>query len=147
MAAWAVALGVCLILVATATSRAATTGGTGLGPSSGSSPAAAGGVNTGGAPPPDPAVAQMPVRLASWYGPGLYGKQTACGIRLRRTTLGVANRRLPCGLLVKLFYRGHFLTLPVIDRGPYSRRVTWDLTAAAAQQLGLKRTDSIRSSP
>ena len=39
------------------------------------------------------------------------------------------------------FYRGgRFITVPVIDRGPFRRGVAWDLTAAAAQQLGMAST-------
>src|SRR5206468_12183409 len=39
----------------------------------------------------------MRVRTATWYGPGLYGRRTACGERLGPGTLGVAHRSLPCG--------------------------------------------------
>ena len=31
---------------------------------------------------------------ATLYGPGFYGKHTACGIKLTRTTIGLANRTL-----------------------------------------------------
>ena len=43
---------------------------------------------------------------ASWYGPGLYGRQTACGQTLRATTIGVAHRSLPCGTPVRFTYNG-----------------------------------------
>jgi rare lipoprotein A len=80
---------------------------------------------------------------ASWYGPGFYGRRTACGQRLRTTTLGIAHRRLPCGTQVAVSYRGRSLVLPVIDRGPYARGVSWDLTGAAAEQLGVTVTSRI----
>src|SRR5690348_7636197 len=37
-------------------------------------------------------IAFGPARFAgaSWYGPGLYGRNTACGQTLRATTIGVA---------------------------------------------------------
>jgi rare lipoprotein A len=35
--------------------------------------------------------------LATWYGPGFYGKRTACGAVMSHTLLGVAHRTLPCG--------------------------------------------------
>ena len=54
-------------------------------------------------------------RMASWFGPGFYGRETACGQRLTRTILGVANRRLPCGTQVQVSYRGQR------DRGPGDR--------------------------
>jgi len=44
------------------------------------------------------------------------------------------------------FYRGgRFVTLPVIDRGPFRQGVAWDLTAAAARQLGMATTSRLRS--
>src|SRR3954447_7194442 len=66
-------------------------------------------------------VAFGPVRVAgaSWYGPGLYGRKTACGETLGKKTLGVAHRSLPCGTTVKFLYHGHVLITKVIDRGPY----------------------------
>lgn len=73
---------------------------------------------------------------ATWYGPGLYGNNTACGQVLRPTTLGVAHRSLPCGTTVKFVYRGRQVITQVIDRGPYSYGNDWDLTLAAAEALG-----------
>jgi len=90
-------------------------------------------------------VALMRALRATWYGPGFYGKRTACGLRLGRSTLGVANRTLPCGTRVTFYYGGHFATVAVIDRGPYRRGVAWDLTAAAARQLGFESTGVLRS--
>ena len=78
--------------------------------------------------------------IATWFGPGFYGKQTACGQVLTAATVGVANRTLSCGTLVKVSYRGHLLTLPVIDRGPYGTGADWDLTTGAAQALGVEDT-------
>ncbi|HVC84281.1 MAG TPA: septal ring lytic transglycosylase RlpA family protein [Solirubrobacteraceae bacterium] len=78
--------------------------------------------------------------LASWYGPGLYGNRTACGEKLTRTIVGLADRTLPCGTAVTLRYNGRTLTLPVIDRGPYANSATIDLTDAAAQELGVTET-------
>jgi hypothetical protein len=73
--------------------------------------------------------------LASYYGPGLYGNGVACGGRLMPGTLGVANRTLPCGTMVRLRYRGHAVTVPVIDRGPYVAGREFDLTEATRQRL------------
>src|SRR6476660_985707 len=69
---------------------------------------------------------------ATWYGPGFYGNDTACGKVLRTTTIGVANRTLPCGTRVTFSYHGRYLVAPVIDRGPYRKGYDWDLTSAAA---------------
>ncbi|MEZ5078979.1 MAG: septal ring lytic transglycosylase RlpA family protein [Solirubrobacterales bacterium] len=72
---------------------------------------------------------------ATWYGPGLYGRHTACGQTLRPKTIGVAHKSLPCGTRVKFRYRGHVVVARVIDRGPYVRGVSWDLTEAASERL------------
>jgi len=81
--------------------------------------------------------------VATWYGPGFYGRRTACGARLRRSTLGVANRTLPCGTQVTVFYAGRTVTVPVIDRGPFRKGARWDLTAATARAVGLEATDTV----
>jgi rare lipoprotein A len=81
--------------------------------------------------------------VATWYGPGFYGRPTACGLRMSRTLLGVAHKRLPCGTPVALLYRGRRITVPVVDRGPYRRGTAWDLTAATAQALGFEHTDRV----
>jgi hypothetical protein len=75
---------------------------------------------------------------ATWYT--LYGHKTACGKRLTRTTIGVAHKTLPCGTEVEFYYKGRTITAPVIDRGPYSKGNSWDLTKAAADQIGLTAT-------
>ena len=79
--------------------------------------------------------------IATWFGPGFYGNQTACGQTLTPQVIGVANRTLPCGTLVKVSYAGRTLTVPVVDRGPYSHiGADWDLTAGAAAALGITET-------
>jgi rare lipoprotein A len=73
---------------------------------------------------------------ASYYGPGLYGNGVACGGTLEPGTLGVANKTLPCGTMVKLRYGSHSITVPVIDRGPYVAGREYDLTEAVKERLG-----------
>jgi rare lipoprotein A len=80
---------------------------------------------------------------ATEYGPGFYGKQTACGQRLRRGTIGLANRTLHCGESVAIYYKGRTLVVPVIDRGPYANGADWDLTVATGKALGIKGTAQI----
>jgi len=77
---------------------------------------------------------------ASYYGPGLYGNGTACGQTLTPSTLGVANRSLPCGTMVTFRYRGNTVRVPVIDRGPFAGNREWDLTAATKAKLGFGST-------
>jgi rare lipoprotein A len=71
--------------------------------------------------------------LVSWYGPG---GTTACGQELTSSTLGVANRTLPCGTLVTLRYGQRTIRVPVIDRGPYVAGRAYDLTWATRERLG-----------
>jgi rare lipoprotein A (peptidoglycan hydrolase) len=80
--------------------------------------------------------AQMKSQRATWYGPGLWGRGTACGKVLRPTTIGVANKKLPCGTKVTFAYMGHWVRATVIDRGPYRKGYKWDLTKKLAKRLG-----------
>ena len=80
---------------------------------------------------------------ATQYGPGFYGKRTACGQRLGRGTIGLANRTLRCGESVAIYYQGKTLVVPVIDRGPYANGADWDLTVATGKALGIKGTAQI----
>jgi rare lipoprotein A len=103
--------------------------------------------STGGSSAPTAATSSTPAQpsvrpsgIATWFGPGFYGKQTACGQTLTKQVVGVANRTLPCGTLVEVTYGAHSLTVPVLDRGPYGHGASWDLTAGAAQALGITET-------
>lgn len=80
--------------------------------------------------------------LATWFGPGFYGRRTACGQRMSHRLLGVAHRTLPCGTKVALLYKGRTITVPVVDRGPFSG-ASYDLTSATAQALGMTQTSRI----
>ena len=107
------------------------------------------GTSNGGAsasePTPSAQQADYKAVKASWYGPGLYGNHLACGGRLRHATLGVAHRRLPCGTKVSIRYHGRSIVVPVIDRGPYSRGISYDLTQATARKLGMTQTSRVRA--
>jgi rare lipoprotein A (peptidoglycan hydrolase) len=92
-----------------------------------------------------PRVSVRRTAIATWFGPGFYGQTTACGQTLTPLLVGVAHRTLPCGTLVRVSYKGHRLTLPVIDRGPYANGADWDLTAEAARALGIEDTVRIRA--
>jgi peptidoglycan hydrolase-like protein with peptidoglycan-binding domain len=85
------------------------------------------------------------IRTATFYGPGLWGNRTACGLTLGRSTFGIAHRTLPCGTAVPVYYGGRLAIFRVIDRGPYTNGVSLDLTAAAAQKLGMTTTSPVRA--
>ena len=77
---------------------------------------------------------------ASWYGGG---GTLACGGSLTSSTLGVANKTLPCGTLVTLRYGARSVRVPVVDRGPYVAGREFDLTAATKQALGFGDTGQV----
>lgn len=74
-------------------------------------------------------------REISWYGPGFYGRRTACGQALTKTLQGVAHRSLPCGTRISFRHNGRVVTVPVVDRGPYVDDRQFDLTGGACLAL------------
>jgi rare lipoprotein A (peptidoglycan hydrolase) len=102
---------------------------------------------TGGASVPSSTPRKAPKpQIATWFGPGFYGEQTACGQTMSPVIVGVASRTLPCGTLVQVTYKGHHLTVPVIDRGPYGHNgATWDLTWGAASALAVTETVQVKT--
>jgi rare lipoprotein A (peptidoglycan hydrolase) len=106
--------------------------------------------STGGASAPtavtSPTKASPKAQIATWFGPGFYGQTTACGQTMTPVVVGVASRTLPCGTLVLVDYKGHKLTVPVIDRGPYAHNgAMWDLTWGAASVLTIKDTVRVKT--
>jgi rare lipoprotein A (peptidoglycan hydrolase) len=81
--------------------------------------------------------------MATYYGPGFFGRQTACGQTLMPDLLGVAHKRLPCGTLVAVMFAGREIVVPVVDRGPFNGDFTWDLTQATADALGFTGSGEI----
>lgn len=88
--------------------------------------------------PPRPAFLQ--VGLASWYGPGFQRRRTATGDRFDMRGLTAAHRSLPLNSLVRVtnLENGRSVVVRINDRGPYFRGRIIDLSAAAAQALGMK---------
>ena len=75
--------------------------------------------------------------VCSSYGPGLYGRRTACGQILRPETIGVAHRSLRCGTRLKFVGRsGQVVFANVIDRGPFVGGRTFDLTEGLVRRMG-----------
>jgi hypothetical protein len=79
---------------------------------------------------------------ASWYGGG---GGLACGGQLTSTTMGVANKTLPCGSQVTLRYGERTVRVRVIDRGPYVAGREFDLTEATKRALGFGDTGQVWS--
>ena len=91
------------------------------------------------------AMAPRKRRMASWYGPGLYGNEMACGGKLTKSTFGVAHKSLPCGTKVAIAHGGRIVIAPVVDRGPFVKGVEYDLTAHAAEAVRMSSTSEIRA--
>ena len=85
----------------------------------------------------EPAFRQIGV--ASWYGPGFHGRQTASGERFDQNDLTAAHRKLPLGSEVKVtnLENGRSITVEINDRGPYAKGRVLDLSKAAARKLGM----------
>jgi rare lipoprotein A len=79
--------------------------------------------------------------LASWYGPGLYGRRTASGTVHTGAALTAAHRSLPFGTRVRVtnLNNGRAVVVVVDDRGPFVRGRVIDLSLAAARRLGMVR--------
>ncbi len=108
--------------------------------------AATGGSSAPGLTPAGaPQKTRTKAQIATWFGPGFYGQKTACGQTMSPVIVGVASRTLPCGTLVLVKYKGHRLTVPVIDRGPYANGATWDLTWGAASALAITETVHVKT--
>jgi rare lipoprotein A len=75
-------------------------------------------------------------KKATWYGPGFWGRTTACGMVLQPTVIGTAHKGLPCGTTVTFSHAGRSVATTVIDRGPYKKGYAWDLTKKAAKRVG-----------
>ncbi len=131
-------------LASTTGGAAATTATTTAAPAPSAGGATTTGATASGGAAPTP-LTRKPT-IATWFGPGFYGSTTACGQKMSPTLVGVASRTLPCGTLVQVAYRGHRLTVPVLDRGPYGHiGAMWDLTAGAAHALDITETVRIRT--
>ena len=88
------------------------------------------------APAPSGGTSWTVYKKATWYGPGFWGNQTACGMVLQPTVIGTAHKGLPCGTTVTFTHAGRSVTATVIDRGPYKKGYAWDLTKKTAKKIG-----------
>ena len=79
------------------------------------------------------------VGVASWYGPGYYGRRTASGEIFTGQDLTFAHRTLPFGTVVEFKYGGKVVVARCNDMGPYIRGRDFDLSERLAEILGMKR--------
>ena len=78
---------------------------------------------------------------ASWYGAWHQGRLTADGERFDPRAFTAAHRNLPFGTILRVtnLASGAMVKVRVNDRGPYIKGRTLDLSAAAAEALGITK--------
>ncbi|MEB3885898.1 septal ring lytic transglycosylase RlpA family protein [Lyngbya sp. CCY1209] len=76
---------------------------------------------------------------ASWYGPGFHGNLTANGERYNQYAMTAAHRHLPFGTEVRVtnMDNGRSVVVRINDRGPFIGGRIIDLSAGAAEVLGM----------
>jgi rare lipoprotein A len=77
--------------------------------------------------------------MASWYGPGFDGNQSASGEIFNANALTAAHPSLPFGTLVRVVNmdNGQSVVVRINDRGPYAEGRIIDMSAGAADMIGL----------
>jgi rare lipoprotein A len=80
--------------------------------------------------------------IASWYGPGFNGRRSASGEIFNQNALTAAHRHLPFGTMVRVtnLNNGRSVIVRINDRGPFVGNRILDLSAGAAQQIGMIST-------
>jgi rare lipoprotein A len=78
--------------------------------------------------------------IASWYGVGFHGKDTANGEVFDQNDVTAAHRTLPLPSIVEVtnLENGRSIHVRVNDRGPYARGRIIDLSRRSAQLLGFE---------
>src|SRR5690349_3310034 len=84
--------------------------------------------------------------IASWYGPGFHGNQTANGEVYDQNGLTAAHKTLPMPSLVRVtnLENGRSIQVRVNDRGPFATGRIIDLTRRGAQLLGFIENGTAR---
>jgi rare lipoprotein A len=88
--------------------------------------------------------------LASFYGPGFHGEETASGEIFNQGQMVAAHRTLPLGTVVRVINLENRRTvvLRVIDRGPYGRNfrrgTIIDVSVGAARRLRFIKDGLVR---
>ena len=84
--------------------------------------------------------------IASWYGPGFHGRQTANGETFDMEAMTAAHRTLPFDTIVRVRHlaNGRTVDVRINDRGPFKRGRIVDLSRAAAREIGLLEKGTAR---
>jgi rare lipoprotein A len=86
------------------------------------------------------------VGIASWYGPGFHGLDTANGERYEMDSLTAAHKTLPMPSYVEVtnLTNGRVLVVRINDRGPFVEGRIIDLSRRAAQLLGIDKAGTAK---
>ena len=92
-------------------------------------------------PPPAPTRPAVEEGIASWYGPGFDGRETANGEIYDQEAMTAAHPWLAFGTRVRvtLVATGRHVIVRINDRGPWFDGRVIDLSRAAGAALGLMR--------
>lgn len=92
-----------------------------------------------GAPPYPARPGAIERGVASWYGPGFHGRQTANGETYDMHALTAAHKTLPFGTIVEVrnLDNGRSVRVRINDRGPFVRGRVIDLSRSGAEAVGM----------
>jgi rare lipoprotein A len=99
---------------------------------------------------PAAAAKRVQIGLASYYGPGFHGEETASGEIFDQNEMVAAHRTLPLGTVVRVtnLENGRRVVLRVIDRGPYGanyrKGTIIDVSKGAARRLRFIRDGLVK---
>jgi rare lipoprotein A len=75
---------------------------------------------------------------ASYYSDKLHNRRTASGVRYDRNALVAAHRTYPFGTVLRVtnLKNERWVTVRVVDRGPFTKGLILDVSRRAAEELG-----------
>jgi rare lipoprotein A (peptidoglycan hydrolase) len=82
------------------------------------------------------------VGVASWYGPGFQGQETASGEKFDQKEMTAAHPSLPIGTKAQVtnLKNDKKVEVTINDRGPFVGNRKIDVSNAAAKKLGMKKS-------
>jgi hypothetical protein len=93
----------------------------------------------------------LPARVGPWrdaraapLSSDLVGTTTACGVRLRAKTMGLADPVLPCGAKLYIEFGDDDVLTQVVATGSGSGGVRFGVTPALARSLGIEGRVTLR---
>ena len=100
----------------------------------------------GPSPATSPEVGWNETGVASWYGPGFHGRQTANGETYDMEAMTAAHKELPFNTWVRVesLDTGRTVEVRINDRGPFVGGRIIDLSRAAARQIDMLGSGTAR---